>query len=36
MGPGPGSRSSRKLVDRLARFPVPCIDEMGYLNLRPE
>ena len=29
-------RSSRKLVDRLARVPVLCIDEMGYLNLRPE
>lgn len=29
-------RSSRKLVDRLARIPVLCIDEMGYLNLRPE
>jgi DNA replication protein DnaC len=29
-------RSSRKLIDRLARIPVLCIDEMGYLNLRPE
>jgi len=29
-------RSSRKLVDRLARVPLLCIDEMGYLNLRPE
>ncbi len=29
-------RSSRKLVDRLARVDVLCIDEMGYLNLRPE
>jgi DNA replication protein DnaC len=27
-------RSSRKLLNRLAR--VMCIDEMGYLNLRPE
>jgi DNA replication protein DnaC len=29
-------RSSRQLVDRLARIPVLCIDEMGDLNLRPE
>ena len=29
-------RSSRKLIDRLARIPLLCIDEMGYLNLRPE
>jgi DNA replication protein DnaC len=29
-------RSSRKLVDRLARIDVLVIDEMGYLNLRPE
>ena len=29
-------RSSRKLVDRLARVDVLCIDEMGYLNLKPE
>lgn len=29
-------RSSRKLVDRLARVDVLVIDEMGYLNLRPE
>jgi len=29
-------RSSRKLVDRLARVDVLLIDEMGYLNLRPE
>lgn len=29
-------RSSRKLVDKLARFDVLVIDEMGYLNLRPE
>ncbi len=29
-------RSSRKLVDRLARVPLLCVDEMGYLNLRPE
>ncbi len=29
-------RSSRKLIDRLARVDVLCVDEMGYLNLRPE
>jgi DNA replication protein DnaC len=29
-------RSSRKLVDRLARLDVLCIDEMGYVNCRPE
>jgi DNA replication protein DnaC len=29
-------RSSRKLLNRLARVDVLCIDEMGYLNLRPE
>ena len=29
-------RSSRKLVAALARVDVLCIDEMGYLNLRPE
>jgi DNA replication protein DnaC len=29
-------RSSRKLVDRLARIDVLLIDELGYLNLRPE
>ena len=29
-------RSSRKLINRLARVDVLCIDEMGYLNLRPE
>jgi DNA replication protein DnaC len=29
-------RSSRKLVDRLARVDVLVVDEMGYLNLRPE
>jgi DNA replication protein DnaC len=29
-------RASRKLVDRLARVDVLVIDEMGYLNLRPE
>jgi len=28
--------SSRKLLDRLARIEVLVIDEMGYLNLRPE
>ena len=29
-------RSSRKLLDRLIRVDVLLIDEMGYLNLRPE
>jgi DNA replication protein DnaC len=29
-------RSSRKLLNRLARVDLLCIDEMGYLNLRPE
>ena len=29
-------RSSRKLVNRLARVDLLVIDEMGYLNLRPE
>jgi len=29
-------RSSRKLLDRLIRFDVLLIDEMGYLNLQPE
>jgi DNA replication protein DnaC len=29
-------RSSRKLVNHLARLDVLLIDEMGYLNLRPE
>jgi DNA replication protein DnaC len=29
-------RSSRKLLDRLVRVDVLLIDEMGYLNLRPE
>jgi len=29
-------RSSRKLLNRLARLDVLVIDEMGYLNLRPE
>jgi len=29
-------RSSRKLLDSLARLDVLVIDEMGYLNLRPE
>jgi DNA replication protein DnaC len=28
--------SSRKLIDRLIRMDVLLIDEMGYLNLRPE
>jgi DNA replication protein DnaC len=29
-------RSSRKLIDRLSRVDVLLVDEMGYLNLRPE
>ena len=29
-------RSSRKLLNRLARVDVLCIDEMGYLNVKPE
>jgi DNA replication protein DnaC len=29
-------RSSRKLLNRLSRIDVLVIDEMGYLNLRPE
>jgi DNA replication protein DnaC len=29
-------RSSRKLVNRLARIDLLVVDEMGYLNLRPE
>jgi DNA replication protein DnaC len=29
-------RSTRKLLDRLARIDLLLIDEMGYLNLRPE
>lgn len=29
-------RSSRKLIDRLCRLDLLVIDEMGYLNLRPE
>jgi DNA replication protein DnaC len=29
-------RSSRKLLDRLSRLDLIVIDEMGYLNLRPE
>jgi len=28
--------ATRKLIDRLARAPLLCIDEMGYLSLRPE
>ena len=28
--------SSRKLVDRLARIPLLLIDELGFLNLKPE
>ncbi|MFH1009027.1 MAG: ATP-binding protein [Candidatus Latescibacterota bacterium] len=29
-------RSSRKLIDHLARIPVVLIDEVGFLNLKPE
>jgi DNA replication protein DnaC len=29
-------RSSRKLIDHLSRIDLLVIDEMGYLNLRPE
>jgi DNA replication protein DnaC len=29
-------RFSRKLLTRLARVPVLCVDELGYLNIRPE
>ena len=29
-------RSSRKLVNRLLRIDVLLVDELGYLNLRPE
>ena len=29
-------RSSRRLIDRLSRIELLLIDEMGYLNLRPE
>jgi DNA replication protein DnaC len=29
-------RSSRKLLDHLARIPVLLIDELGYLNIKPE
>lgn len=29
-------RSSRKLINRLARLDLLVVDEMGYLNLRPE
>lgn len=29
-------RSSRKLVNQLARFDLLLIDELGYLNIRPE
>lgn len=29
-------RSTRKLINRLARIEVLVIDEMGYLNLKPE
>lgn len=29
-------RSSRKLLDRLVRIPVILVDEVGFLNLKPE
>ena len=29
-------RSSRKLLNHLARVAVLCVDELGYLNIRPE
>lgn len=29
-------RSTRKLVDRLARLDILLIDELGYINLKPE
>ena len=29
-------RSSRQLLNRLARVDVLCVDELGYLNIRPE
>ena len=29
-------RSSRRLINELSRLPLIAIDEMGYLNLRPE
>ena len=29
-------RSSRKLLNRLARLDCLCIDEFGYVNLKPE
>ena len=29
-------RSTRKLIDRLARLDILLIDEFGYLNLKPE
>jgi DNA replication protein DnaC len=36
MYPSLADRSSRKLLDRLTRVDVLLVDEMGYLNLRPE
>jgi DNA replication protein DnaC len=29
-------RSTRKFLDRLVRIPLICVDELGYLNLKPE
>ena len=29
-------RSTRRLINRLARLDVLAIDELGYLNLKPE
>ena len=32
----PGFRSTRQLLKRLARLDLLLIDELGYLNLKPE
>jgi len=29
-------RSTRKFLDHLVRIPLICVDELGYLNLKPE
>jgi DNA replication protein DnaC len=29
-------RSSRQLINKLAAFPLLVIDELGYLNVKPE
>src|ERR1700674_3665172 len=36
MYPSLADRSSRKLINRLPRVDLLVVDEMGYLNLRPE